>query len=101
MIVGSILSSYDILTPTVVYDISPLSIFFIILYARLLKADYTFLYYFVVIYTNFKFSFFANNYPYYVDTCLYDYKSVLLPTSNTYIAALPFAFTYYNHYCKC
>jgi len=36
--IGSIFSSSEILTPTVVYEISPLSIFFRMLSAKLLKA---------------------------------------------------------------
>lgn len=38
VIVGSIFSYYEIFIPTVVSDISPLSIFFIMFYAKLLNA---------------------------------------------------------------
>ena len=98
---GSILRSYDILIPTVCYEISPVSNSFRMFSAKVLKAVSTFLYYFALIYRKFNPSFLAKALPSSVVTCLSDSKSILLPTNKTCIATLPFAFTSYSHSCRC
>ena len=98
---GYILRSYDILIPTVCSEISPVSNSLRIFSAKMLKAVSTFLYYFALIYRKFNPSCLAKILPYSVVTCLYDYKSILLPTNKTCIATFPFAFTSYSHSCKC